>query len=453
MKHPMTPNRLATIALLALWGGLPGGARGDQAPAPAPEDSLLAALVQEALAKNPAVKAADEALQGARFRPDQVRSLPNPMLSVQYTNDGVEPSLGQQDMTTLAFMWSQDVPFPGKRGLRRDILSREADQVQQQLDRVKLGVTASVKRAYYGLLLARDLLGVVREQEGIWKQIEGIARARYSVGQATQQDVLRVQIEVTRVEQRRAEQDLQILIRLAELNQLLDRPLESPLATTSRLVPRTVDRDLGAWLETARGVSPEMKSASLAVERDRLGVKLARKEFRPDLTFEAGYMNRGGLDPMWQAGVGLSLPLYRKRPSNGLSEAQARLRATERGVEAVQLLLRFRTQERVAQIKTTERIAGLYGQSIIPQDQLSVDAAISNYQVGKIPFVTVLEALATLYSDRSTYLGLLANHEMLRASLEEASLEAGPAMAGGLPTAIGAMGAAASDAQVSGVMK
>jgi outer membrane protein TolC len=182
-------------------------------------------------------------------------------------------------------------------------------------------------------------------------------------------------------------------------------------------------------------------------------VKLAKKEFRPDLALEAGYMNRGGLDPMWQAGVGLSLPLYRTRPRSGVSEAQARVRASERGAQAVQLLLRFRTQERVAQIKTTERIAGLYGQSIIPQDQLSVDAAISNYQVGKIPFVTVLEALSTLYSDRSTYLGLLSNHAMLRANLEEASLEAGPAMPGGLPNAVGTTGGAGSDAQMGGGMR
>ena len=58
-----------------------------------------------------------------------------------------------------------------------------------------------MKRAYYGLLLSRELLALIREQEEIWRQIEGVARARYAVGQGAQQDVLRVQVEVTRVEQ------------------------------------------------------------------------------------------------------------------------------------------------------------------------------------------------------------------------------------------------------------
>jgi hypothetical protein len=40
-----------------------------------------------------------------------------------------------------------------------------------------------------------------------------------------------------------------------------------------------------------------------------------------------------------------------------------------------------------------------------------------------VPFVAVLEALTTLYNDRASHLGLLANHERIRASLEQASLE------------------------------
>jgi hypothetical protein len=52
-----------------------------------------------------------------------------------------------------------------------------------------------------------------------------------------------------------------------------------------------------------------------------------------------------------------------------------------------------------------------------------VDAAVANYQSGKVPFIAVLEALTTLYNDRASHLSLLANHERIRASLEEASLE------------------------------
>jgi outer membrane protein TolC len=401
-------------------------------------DAVLEALVAEALVRNPDLQAAEAAVTAARARPDQARALPDPMLSVTYTNDGWSPTLGQRDMTTLGFLWSQDLPFPGKRRLRGEITSLEADAAAQQVERARLSLTAAVERAYCGLVLARDLLDLVGEQEETWKEIEQVTRARYAVGQGAQQDVLRVQVEVTRIEQRRAEQQTEVEIRLAELNRLRDRPPATPIDTTAHLGPRSVEEGLPEAIARLTERSPELKSAGLGLERDRLAVALANKEFKPDLSVQAGYMNRGGLDPMWQAGVGVSLPVSRKKRQGAVAEAEARLRESERRTQSLGLQLRFRTEERLAQLRSAERIADLYGNGIIPQDQMSVQAAIANYQVGRVPFIAVLEALSTLYGDRTTYLRLLASHEKVRASLEEASLEATSDLAIGAPDAMGA---------------
>ena len=142
--------------------------------------------------------------------------------------------------------------------------------------------------------------------------------------------------------------------------------------------------------EWATAVSPELKGVGLGIERASLAVTLAKKQFKPDFSVQAAYMNRGGLDPMWQAGVGISIPLYRKRLSAGLAEADAQLRSTQSAIESVRLQLRFRTQERLIQLKTTERVATLYGEGIVPQDRMSVEAALANYQTGKVPFIAVL---------------------------------------------------------------
>jgi outer membrane protein TolC len=413
-----------------------GASTAAEAPQQAP-DPLLASLIAEAVSKNPDVIAVQEALTAAQARPVQARSLANPMASVVYTNDGWSPSLGTKDMTTLAFMGSQDLPFPGKLRLKGEIRTVEAGQFGQQVERTKLSLTAAVKRAYYGLLLARDRLDLIREQEEFWRQIESVARARYSVGQGAQQDVLRVQIEVTRIEQLRAEQAAEAEIRVAEINRLLSRPATSPLETPGRLGLRPLEGDLESLVKWVSEISPELKNARLSTEKGSLGVSLAQKEFKPDFNLQAAYMNRGGLDPMLLAGVGISLPIYRSRLQGALAEAQAQLRSSQNLVQSVELQLRFRTQERVTQIKTTERISRLYSQGIVPQDRMSVDAAIANYQTGKVPFIAVLEALTTLYNDRGTLLTLLANHEKIRASLEEASLEETSGMAASGMAAVG----------------
>jgi len=85
--------------------------RADAQPTPSNgDDPVLAALVEEALALNPDVKGARETVTAARSRPDQARSLANPMLAVGYTNDGWAPTLGSMPMTTFAFMATQDLP-------------------------------------------------------------------------------------------------------------------------------------------------------------------------------------------------------------------------------------------------------------------------------------------------------------------------------------------------------
>lgn len=429
----MAVNPKTLLAALGLSAALLASAPARaQVPWPVPaEDPALTSLIEEALSKNPDVAAARQAATAAGQRPAQARSLPNPMFSVGYTNDGWSPTLGSREMTTLGFMASQELPYPGKRGLRGDIETRQAGQVGQQAERVGRSITAAVKRAYYGLLLTRNLLELIGDQEENWKQIEGVARARYAVGQGAQQDVLRVQVEVTRIEQLQAEQQAEAEIRLAELNRLLARAPDAPLETSARLTLHPVQGGLDQLLEWATAVSPEIKATGLGVERASLAVTLAKKEFKPDFSVQTAYMNRGGLDPMWQAGIGISVPIYRKRLSAGLAEVEAQFRSSQSAVEAVRLQLRFRTQERLTQLKTTEKVATLYGEGIVPQDRMSVEAALANYQTGKVPFIAVLESLTTFYNDRATHLRLLANHEQTLASLEEASLESTSGMVSG----------------------
>jgi len=180
---------------------------------------------------------------------------------------------------------------------------------------------------------------------------------------------------------------------------------------------------LVAELERLRGLSPELSAARIAIERARRAVDLARKDYRPDFSVVGGYMNRGGLDPMWQAGVSVNLPLNRTRRASALAEADSTLAAARFRLEAVELQLRLRTQERLAQLQAARSIGTLYREGIVPQDQMSVEAAIASYQAGRVPFITVLEALTTLYGDRATHVRLLAGQSRIRATLDEASLE------------------------------
>jgi outer membrane protein, heavy metal efflux system len=352
------------------WAG--GVAFAQPAPGPARDDPVLQALVAEALARNPDLQAASSAIGAARTRVELAKARPDPMVSMTYTNDGWAPSLGGMPMTTLGFMVSQELPYSGKRQLRADLAASQAREAEPALARARLAVEAAVTRAYYGLLLARELQSLTAEQRTLWQQIEVVVRERYAVGQGAQPDVLRVQTEVTRIEQRAIEQAAEADIRLAEINRLLARPFDTPLETPAQLVLRPLAGSVQDAVEQARAVSPELAGARFAIDTDVAAAALARRNLKPDFTIQAGYMNRGGLDPMWLAGIGVSWPFNKKARESTIAEAEIRAKGGQHVIESMELQLAYRTRERFTRAKTAEKLVALYDGGIVSQDQMTV---------------------------------------------------------------------------------
>ncbi len=411
-----------SLTMLVL-AAVPSPARAQSPKAP-PPDPVLESLITRALELNPALQAIQAGIDAARERPAQARALPDPMLSVWYTNEGWAPSLGRMTDTTLALMASQSLPWPGKRQLRADIASRDAGLAEQQLARARLTIVAAVKRAYIGLLLASELHDLAEDQRNLWEDIEVVVRSRYAVGQGAQQDVLRVQLENTRVERLAIEQATEAQVRIAELGRLVGTTEGLVLPESSvRLVMQRVAWSLAESIDRSRALSPELAAARVAIDRDRLSVSLAQKNLKPDFTVQAGFMNRGGLDPMWLAGVGITLPANRKSRAGAIAEANLTLKSEQRSLESLDLQLRYLTEERYRRIESAERTITLFDKGILLQDRMSLEAAVANYQTGSVPFAAVLEAMTTLAGDQWTRTTLVAEHESLKASLEEAGME------------------------------
>src|SRR5688572_20609128 len=229
-------------------------------------DPLLEALVAEAFESSPELKAARATETAARLRPGQARSLPDPMLSVLYVNDGWSPTLGERDMTTLGIMASQELPLFGERALRARGLERDADAAAWLVERRRLDLVAGVTRAYHELRLAREQTELSRDQEALWQEIEASVRARYASGQGSQVDVLRAQVEVTRGREESLRRETAAAVRLARLNRLAGRPLDQVLPETPPLAAVPLQGTADEWIARAEGESPEVQAAGLRIE-------------------------------------------------------------------------------------------------------------------------------------------------------------------------------------------
>jgi cobalt-zinc-cadmium efflux system outer membrane protein len=422
-------RRTLTVAV-GTWLLAAGAVLGQQPPTAPPGDPVLQMLIDEALARHPGVQAAHSAISAAETRVEQARAYPNPMVSTTFTNDGWAPSLGSMPMTTLGVMVSQELPYSRKRDLRAALATAEARQLEPSVTRVRLSLEASVKRAYYALLLARELQALTDEQRNVWKQVESVVRLRYAIGQGAQPDVLRTQTELARVEQRAIEQATEVRVRLAELNQLRARPLDTPIVTSSRLSLLPLEGNAEEAATRAVAMSPELEGVRRAIDTDRAALDVARRAFKPDFSVQGGYMNRGGLDPMWVAGFGVSWPISKKARESAVAEAEIRAHGDGHEQEALALRLAYQTQERFMRAQSAEQLIALYDRSVIVQDELTLQSTIANYQTNKVPFVSILESVTTLYADRWARTTLLADHARIRVSIDEAALEQAAEMTG-----------------------
>jgi outer membrane protein TolC len=389
--------------------------------------------VSEALAKNPDVAASTATAEAAGFRIAPAGTLPDPFLSFNYQNDGWAFSLGQEDMTFLGAMFAQPLPWPGKLRLAEEEAALRAEEIRAgTVGRTRLTVEARVRRAYYEFLLARELLDSIESRSRSWREISVIARERYAVGLGVQQDVLRAEVEVLRLDETRAEQTARVANRRAELNRLVGRPQEDPLETDQRLEYRPEAPDLDALLRAVREKSPELAAMALGIEADRSRVTLLKKELLPDFVASGGPMYRGSLEPMWQVGLGITLPIYagsRQKPR--VAAADAELRSNQSRASSAASDLELRTRQRYENLRAALRVARLYRDGILPTDELSLESAAASYRSGKVPFVSVLEALNTLSLDRTLYLERLAESEIWRVAIDEADLETNERLPGG----------------------
>jgi outer membrane protein TolC len=171
-------------------------------------------------------------------------------------------------------------------------------------------------------------------------------------------------------------------------------------------------------VERAERESPELIAAQSEIESGELGVKLAGRAARPEFSVQAGYMNRGGLDPMWQAGLSVEWPLLSKgRARAAISEAEGERQRARHQAEAVGQELRLRVEERRLRLAATARVAALYEQGILPQGRLALEAALAQYRAGRAPLASVLEASLTLAADRAFHLAQIVRYETIQARL------------------------------------
>ncbi len=388
-----------------------------------PERVLLNGLIEEALARNPEIKSMERNYDMVRARIPQAKALSDPMLEVGYLGNIVPiPPFDIQKMDPSSARMvsvSQEIPFPGKRALKGRMASAEAEAEWWNYEQTRLNVVAEVKDAYFELYYFDKAIETVSKNKDLLEKFAKIAEARYSVGQGIQQDVLKAQVEISKLVEQATVLEQRRQVAAAKINSLLYRDPGSPIGKPEEIKPQPIIQTLAELNELALANFPTLKAQKRKIDREQYGIELAEKEKYPDFTVKLNYQNRPGMPDMYGVSVGMNIPIFiGQKQQPAIAEAAASKAMEQKRLENNITLLFFKLKDKYLAATTAQKLVGLYGTTIITQSSLSLESAIAGYEVGKVDFLTLLDNVVTLLNYELSYYEQLSNVEKAVAAME-----------------------------------
>lgn len=323
---------------------------------------------------------------------------------MRYHNEDWKPSFGDSDFSFFEVSAEQEIPFPGKLSLRERIAEREAERERAMRDMTVLMVLATVASSYADLTVIERSEEILRESFGLLGFMVEQAAARYRVGEAAQQDVLRATLERGALEERLTMLARRRAAAAATLKALLDLGEGESFPRTEGVPePRPVEA-IEALNEKLAARSPTLRSAQEDVLRSETALRLARRDYFPDFAVMGGYTNKDGLLPEWELGVRVTVPLYYwRRQRAAVAEAGFAERAAEHARRNTQVGLEARLADLHAMAEASSRLVRLYGETLVPQARLTLESSRASYAVGRVDFLTTLSTFTSLLEYRLRY--------------------------------------------------
>lgn len=425
---------IIVISPIIAWGAL--GALAQQVPSrPAPMPAVRAPaaanaaqekpisldeLVRDALENNPEIQSESKRVAAMRARVSPAKSLPDPQVSVGWVGKIVPLTVVSSFPPSYRGIAAMEkFPYPGKLKLRGQIADREADAIVADYEAARRRVVSQVKTAYYNYFFAEQAVDITNKNKDLMEKLTKIAQARYQVGKGIQQDVLKAQVELSRLLQQLTILNLQEKTAQVRLNTLLNRDPETPLPPPAPFQQAALTDTLPQLYQLALQNDTGLQQADRLIERDQDQIALARLDYLPDFTVGYMYQQRPDMPDTHGVTVGINIPIfYKTKQREQVQGATDSLLAEQKTRENRKTNLFFHVKEQYLAAKSSAELVRLYSDAVVPQSSLALESAMSAYEVGKVDFLTVLDNFVTVLNYQVGYYRELTNYQAALARLE-----------------------------------
>lgn len=304
------------------------------------------------------------------------------------------PTLLPNRVGSTSYRLTQEIPWFGKRDLRREVAELDAIGAGNLAQGAWIDIAAAIKRTYAELYYLETDWLLSWEILDLMTRLERIALARYEGGLAAQQDVIRAQVEQTAMRNELITLEAERHHLQVRLNALIGRSPNAPLAPPERLrpLPAPARYEFDALADKAAMHNPLLAAAAArigAVEKNR---DLTYRNRYPDFTVGVTPIQQQSALKEWELMLEMNLPLRRAPRRAEEREAEALVSAAHSQHDATANRLLADLSEHVAALDAARRTDELVTDSLLPQAELTFQAALAGYETGAVDFATLLDA-------------------------------------------------------------
>jgi outer membrane protein TolC len=314
------------------------------------------------------------------------------------------------------FMIEQTFPFPTKLFLKGTIASKEADIAYQKYKEEERDTSWHIEQPYYRLYLAKKTLEALEENQRLLEQLSRAIQARYESGESSQDDLLKIQIELSRNTIEVFNWRENVHIEEAHFSHLLDEPLDTQYVIVNDDTRSLLSYSRPELDRLAMEKRPELKALEIGIQRAKDSRTLAYTEWLPDITLRYEGRQFKGEDSVSEHDtfIGVTLPIWSlfKGVGGDWKSSEDELKAAEAMYTEMKNEVLLALHEAYSKVKAARNALNVYEHSILPQAKLQVEVALASYEAGRADFMNVIDAERTLRNTQIEYHKAVAEYEM-----------------------------------------
>ncbi len=302
-----------------------------------------------------------------------------------------------EGMTQAQLGLRMEVP----RGSKREASTRQyeslAMEMRESADVRDRDVLTAVRNAWLDSYYWQQAQQIVSEARPFFVDLVTVTRSLYSVGSRNQQDLLRAELELSRLDDRLIDIDTQRSRSIAALSEWIGRDAARPIAEK---LPDWRSAPSLASLQSGLLEHPALRAANARIDAREAKIDIAEEDYKSGWVWDLGYGYRDGRLPdgtsrsdFISLSVTMDLPFFREnRQDRRLAAAFSERRAAEASKDELLRRLNSRLEGEYAQWTELTRRIELYSQQILKQAGDNAQASLVAYQSDAADFANVMRA-------------------------------------------------------------